>query len=446
MKDLTAFNLLARREAMTGAALAAMFMPLVSGAQAATLKPDKQSRLDNHARVSHGRLDKLVAVAYPDFDVTKILRPFDASKYGARYDVDLYRITTTTRVPETGETVKISGLLAIPVGIKGPLPVVSWQHGTILSFGQVPSNLTLIGNPDYVPQDSVDSLETLFNVQRFAGNGYAVIAADYLGKGPYRDGRHEAYVVKGATTNTCIDILQAGLSQMQLLGHDCSALFLNGWSQGSLNTQWLRQELQHLKIPVAATAVQSPFSDLSESFRFWTSIDSYPNPTAAAYPDKPLWLTPCIIICLGSYETYYGLGGLMRSAIKPQFYDIAAGYWANYEMAAKSCPAPSDLLIEGFFDRYTAAVNSDFLRQLAANRATYFLYNAPVRFYYGLADEAVHPALARRSLAADGPLVSGVPVPKASHRQTFLASLYGSGAEVSGHSNTLEWFNTQRPG
>jgi hypothetical protein len=435
---------LARRNVVKGAILTAV--SLTAGEVAPALALDhRQSSLDNHASVTRSRLDTLVASAYPDFDVTKVLHPFDAAKDGARYDVDLYRLTTTTRIPETGEVVKISGLLAMPVGVKGKLPVVSWQHGTILSFVQVPSNLTLIGDPDYVPKDSVDSLETLFNVQRFAGNGYAVIAADYIGKGPYRDGRHEAYAVKDATIGTCIDMLQAGLSQMRLLGHGCSALFLNGWSQGSLNTQWLRQELQRRQIPVAAAAVESPFSDLNESFRFWTSLDSYPNPTSAAYPDKPLWLTPCMIICLGSYETYYGFKGLMRSAIKPQYFDIAAAYWQSYAMDASTCPAARDLLVAGFFDHYTAAVNSDFLRQLAANRATYFLYDAPVRFYYGLADEAVHPAMVHVPLAADGPFVAGVAVANASHRQTFLASLYGSGDEISGQSNTVEWFNAQLP-
>jgi hypothetical protein len=421
-------------------------LPLARGANAATLPAAQSSVLDNHSRVAAGRLDALVAQAYPDFDVTKILAPFDASKYGARHDVDLYRITTTTRIPETGETIKISGLLAVPAGVKGDLPVVSWQHGTILSFVQVPSNLTAIGNPAYVPQDSVDSLETLFNVQRFAGNGFAVIAADYIGKGPYRNGRHEAYMVKGATVQTCIDMLEAGLTGLRQLGHGCAALFLNGWSQGALNTQWLRQELQRRRIPVAATAVESPFNDLNASLRFWTGIDSYPNPTKAAYPEMPFWVTACIIIALGSSQTYYGLDGLLGSAIKPQYRDIAARYWQSYNMDAASCPAPADLFVAGFFDHYTAAANSGFLRQCAANQATYWAYDAPIRFYYGLADEAVHPAMVRPALAADGPYVAGVAVTAASHRQTFLASLYGSGSEIAGKTNSLDWFIAQAAG
>jgi hypothetical protein len=79
------------------------------------------------------------------------------------------------------------------------------------------------------------------SIQRFAGNGYAVIAADYLGKGPYRNGRGEAYAVKDATVQCCLDILNAGLLELGKLGLLKSTLFLNGWSQGALNTQWLKE-------------------------------------------------------------------------------------------------------------------------------------------------------------------------------------------------------------
>lgn len=92
--------------------------------------------------VSKERLNALATKFYSVFNEHNILGPISADKHSARYDVELRRITAFTRVPETGERVKVSGLLAIPVGRKGPLAVVSWQHGTILSFDQVPSNLT----------------------------------------------------------------------------------------------------------------------------------------------------------------------------------------------------------------------------------------------------------------------------------------------------------------
>lgn len=132
--------------------------------------------------------------------------------------MELRHLTTSARLPETGEQVQVSGLLALPAGSQGSLPVVSWQHGPILSFDQVPSNLTRLEAEAYELRDNVDSLETLFNIQRFAGNGDAVIAADYPGKGPYREGRAEAYAVKDATVRCCLDVLQAGLQELEKSG------------------------------------------------------------------------------------------------------------------------------------------------------------------------------------------------------------------------------------
>jgi hypothetical protein len=410
------------------------------GLEKASLRPG----LDNHVTISSHRLNELVAQAYGLFNEKSALGPFDPIRHGARFDVELYRIMANTQIPETGETVKVSGLLALPSGAKGSIPAVSWQHGTILSFIQVPSNLTQIAEPGYVPSDAIDSLETLFNIQRFAGNGYAVIAADYLGKGPFRAGRSEAYAVKDATVRTCSDILNAGLEGLRSLGLERSQLFLNGWSQGALNTQWLRQELQRRGEPVAATAVQSPFNDLNESFRFWAGAQTFPNPSGAPFPSLPEWVSLCMIVVLGSYQQYYGLDGLFKSAIKPEYQAMAVKYWGDYAFdfdPTKPFPGPTNLLVDGFFERYTADVNSRFLRQLASNRATYWDYNAPIRFFYGLADEAIHPTMAKRPLGAGGRFADGVAVKGASHRATFLASLYGAGDVVGGQPDLLGWFN-----
>jgi hypothetical protein len=101
-------------------------------------------------------------------------------------------------------------------------------------------------------------------------------------------------------------------------------------------------------------------------------------------------------------------------------------------------------LVPGFFDRHTSEVNAAFLRRMAANAATFYRYDAPIRFTYGLADEAIHPAMVGRALAAGGEQVAGVAVPGGSHRGTFVASLYGDAKLLGGRENALEWFNALR--
>jgi hypothetical protein len=395
-------------------------------------------------RIARARLDALAAKFYPVFNEGNVLGAFSAERHGARYDVELRAFTTRSRLPQTGEPVEVSGLLAVPAGREGPVPVVSWQHGTILSFDQVPSNLTKLAAEHYELRDSVDSLETLFNIQRLAGNGYAIIAADYLGKGAYRNGRAEAYAVKDVTVQVCLDVLQAGVRELEQSGRRQSALFLNGWSQGALNTQWIKQDLQRRGIAVAATAAQSPFNDLPNTFHYWSSPQSFARSTAAYYPPPPAWIVPCLIVLLGSYRRYYGLADLFETAIRPQYRAFAEKYWSDYSLdpqAAKTIPPVADFLIEGLFERYTHDTNSRLLRRLAANSTTFWDYDSPIRFYYGLADEALTPRLVSMALASGGRDMAGIPVKGASHRATFLASLYGDGANLNGQSNVLDWFN-----
>lgn len=434
-----------RRRLLQAGGLGALAMGLASRADARA-RPDA-AVLDASAIVPRATLDRLAAQQHAIFNEGQVLPAFDPVRHAARNDVEVHRLSTWTVVPETRERVRVTGLLALPAGARGPLPVVSWQHGTILSFDQVPSGLVRLAEPGFTLREGQDSSETLFNLHRLAGNGYAVVAADYLGKGPLRAGRGEAYGVRAATVQTCTDILDAGLSALRERGVQPGPLMLNGWSQGGLNSQWLHQSLRRQGRAVAATAVQSPFNDISESLRFWTGAERYPDVEGRPYPKMADWVSLCLVVALGSYERNYRLDGLMRTAVRPEFQPLALKFWNDYRLdfdPASPFPTGSTLLVDGFFDRFTHELNSRFLRHVADNRATYWAYDSPIRFYHGLADEAIHPVMACRPLASGGALASGVPVKRASHRATFLASLYGDADTLGGQSNVLDWFESRR--
>lgn len=431
-----------------GAAAVAACLPAKASSAAGPAKGSTPASVDRSGRVTATRLDALVAASFGLFNRPAVLPDFSAARHGARHDVDLHRLVAPFTIPETGETVTVSGLLALPAGARGPLPVVSWQHGTVLSFDAVPSKLLKLADASYQPTESGDSLETLFNVHRFAGQGYAVVAADYVGKGPFRRGRGEGYAVRDMTTRTCVTILDAGLAAMKSLGIAAGPLFLNGWSQGGLNTQWLHQELCRRRRPIAGSAVASPFNDLSESFRFWAGAQSFPPPEGASgYPAMPDWVSLCMVITLGSYELNYGIEGLLQAAVRPEFRAMAARYWSDYSPdfdPAQPFPTGSTLLVPGFFERFTDDRNSAFLRRLAGNVTSLHRYDAPIRFYHGLADEALHPVMVGRALAAGGALATGVPVAGGSHRGNFIAALYGDAGSLAGRQNVVEWFDSRR--
>ena len=389
--------------------------------------------------VPRARLDALAAAAYPAFNEPAILPAKPEARFAARHDVVLHRLEIPSQVPGTGERVRLTGLLAVPQGVTGRLPVVSWQHGTILSFGQVPSGLLRLADPAATLSDAEDSLETLFNLHRLAGQGFAVIAADYIGKGPLRNGRGEAYAVRAVSVQGCLDILAAGLARLRALGHRPGALFLNGWSQGGLNTQWLVQALQRGRRKVTAAAAQSPFHNLAECLQYWSGAmpggDGGPG-----YPPLPNWVSLCVIIVLGSYRHYHQLPGLFGAAIKPKYLELAETFWRDYDLQAlpRDIPPVSELLVEGFWERFTAPENGRLLQLLAADAASPFVYAHPLRLYYGLADQALHPRLMGLALAGNGPQVQPMPVPGGSHRGTFLASLYGE-------ATVPDWFRSLLP-
>ncbi len=418
---------------------------LAAGAASAGSHAAEAFELGDAVVLERKRLDELAASFYPVFNEHGFLPAYEPQRHAARFDVVLRRISTSMTVPETGRRVRISGLLAVPRGVKGALPLVSWQHGTILSFDQVPSGLLRLGEPGYQLRDNVDSIETLFNLHRLAGQGYAVIAADYLGKGPYRGSDVEAYLVKDASARCSADMLYAGIAALKSLGLHSSALFLNGWSQGALNTQWLSLELQQRGLRVDAVAAQSPFNNLPDSLRYFSGALAFASPKGHPYPPLPVWATPCLIIALGSYGYYYKLPHLMQAAVRPEHLELARTYWRDYTLPPamlKRVPAPDQLLIDGFFERYTHDVNSEFLRHAASNSTTFAMHRAPSAFYYGLADEALNPELVKMMLASTGAVTHGVAVPGASHRGTFLASLYGHGSALSGAADVPSWFGS----
>jgi len=87
-----------------------------------------------------------------------------------RYPIRAYRLTYRTRTPEGAETTA-SGAVLVPVAT-GPLPVLSYQHGTL-----EPSSETQA--PSYYAAGS----DVWSVVSVLASTGFVVSAPDYIGYG-----------------------------------------------------------------------------------------------------------------------------------------------------------------------------------------------------------------------------------------------------------------------
>ena len=141
------------------------------------------------------------------------------------YGVAMYRVVYQT-VDTNGELIEASGAVALPTGMAGPAPLLSFHHGTVSARNRVPS------------QEGFDLVS-----MGLAGSGYVTALPDYLGLGvsdtfhPYVHAKSLSTAIVDflrATRNLC-DVLEVSLSEQ---------LFLLGYSEGGYATMAAHREIE----------------------------------------------------------------------------------------------------------------------------------------------------------------------------------------------------------
>ena len=335
---------------------------------------------------------------------------FPTAYPAAENPVKLYKVVYQTVIPEQdNRPVEVSGLIAVPE-VKGEvLPMVSYQHGTVFSRTAVPS----------APEES---METRLMVARFSGQGYIVVAADYVGKGVSNE--PDGWLVKGVAAQACLDMLLAARAVCADLGLTPGDLFLSGWSQGSFSTSAFLERLETMGIPVKAAAMASAPNDIYLCFNRWIHVSSELDVH---------WLVATASMLVNAYETYYDLPGLSRTAIKSEYWQTARDLYDNkiaWEQAAKTLPTKTrDLFQEDFVTQCSLASNR-FSQHLQRSRSYEWRFHTPTRFYYGQIDEVVSPYMVKLPVEYQKTL-GGAPAEavfageKADHRGTFLFAVNG---------------------
>ena len=314
------------------------------------------------------RLNTILSTEVATFSSFKIQYPQAAN------GVSLYKVQYATVIPEQGNKPTLaSGLVAVPKTAQKKLPVVSYQHGTVFTRTAVPSR----------PEESD---ETRIVTARLAGNGYVVIAADYIGKGDSAE--PDSYMVREATVQACVDMLFAARAVLADLGIAEDGLFLSGWSQGSWSTQQFRHRLESLNVPVKAAATAATPNDLYLLLTRWIN-----NPTAL----DATWLAGSVILFTHSYAHYYDMPGLPQTVIKPEYEAACRDFYENkigWEQLQPQIPGKiADLLQKDAVAKSTPGMDAFFSR-LRENQAFMWRSVTPCRYYYGKVDEVMPPYVA----------------------------------------------------
>ena len=351
----------------------------------------------------------------------------------ARHDVDLYTVAYDAMVPEQGgRKVRASGLLALPkVSAGTPLSLMSYQHGTVFGKYEVPSYAFQKTNPSGHPHYD-GAYETRYMVALFAGQGMAVMAADYFGMGGDAQ-NNEAYFVKESAQQANFDLYLDVQQFLQGKGLGPSRLFLGGWSLGGLNTTGFLQKLESEGVKVTAAFTASAPSD---PFAALNGLMYYPREGV----DAP-WLNTILALSVFSFENYHNQPGLAQSVLNPSYYDVLQSvYTRSYGAPAKLLAMFQTLGIQPLLNYFRPEfkdpshfANSKYGELLRRSQTYQQTFKAPLRMYYGSKDEAIKEPIG--TLASDyqkilvgnpaengKSLVQARRVEAANHRATFITA------------------------
>jgi pimeloyl-ACP methyl ester carboxylesterase len=335
-----------------------------------------------------------------------------------RYTVRLYKLTYETISPLGGRTTA-SGALCLPELPGVPLPLVSYQHGTILETNKAPSSMD-------------PTTEVLVGIG-FATDGYAAVVPDYLGLGdspglhPYHHARSEA--------TACVDMLHAAKMACATNGFALSGkLFLCGYSQGGHATMAFLRELEtgdSNELTVTACAPMAGAYDLSETTRLDSlSGRQQPNPYYFLY-------------LLGAYQEVYkmapSLPDMLAAPYDTVLPPLLSGNTSSDVINAAMPSNPTDILKPEYLAEFNSNPRHPLRLALQDNDVYRWTPKSPLRFYHCGGDQDVTKANSEVAVAylhsvgrEDVLLVD--PVPTGSHTDCVQPSLLGAKA----------WFDSLR--
>jgi dienelactone hydrolase len=191
-----------------------------------------------------------------------------------KYDIKIYKINYKTVFE--GDSIIASGLIAVPVpkDKSNAFPMLSYQHGTITSDSESPTNNPL-------------SKKTAIALY-MASTGFVVMIPDYIGFGSSSDKFHP-FMIKKYTVSSILDFIRVS-KEFIASERPCKIngkLFLSGYSEGGSATlealSAIENDAFNSDLSVTASVCGAGLYDLN-AFRSWmVSQPKYDQPYFIAY-------------------------------------------------------------------------------------------------------------------------------------------------------------------
>ncbi|MFP4557145.1 MAG: alpha/beta hydrolase family protein [Bacteroidales bacterium] len=279
------------------------------------------------------------------------------------YDVAGINLTYKT-VDVNGDEVLASGALLFPKNASSALPMISFQHGTITSEDQAPSNF----------ESDFNDLGAMY-----ASTGFVIVMPDYLGYGASKELDHP-YEHRQTLATACRDMIRAGKEYFKVkdINQPDPNLFLTGYSEGgyaTMATYKMLQEEHSNEFNIKAVTAGAGAYDKS-GFMDWVLSSS----EDLEYINNYLWV-------LDSYNTIYP--ELQRAH---SFYfnePWASEIEASGVLAYNGESNPSILFHSDFVDGVISGTDSAFIEAIADNNCYDWEPSSPLQLYHGTNDTMV---------------------------------------------------------
>ena len=300
-----------------------------------------------------------------------------------QYEVDFYRVEYRTLHPN-GDSIDVTGALCLPSNLDCPLPLSSYQHGTVALKTNVPSY-----------ENGESQLGLLY-----ACAGYAITMPDYIGLGD-SPGLH-LYVHAESEARASLDLIRAAYDLQETLDFTLDdQLFLWGYSQGGHATMALHRMIEldypdEFEVSVAAP-MSGPYDISGVQADVITSDEEYPTPGYLPY------------VILSYQEVYGNLYDDLEDLFLPQYAaiipDLFDGENSMGFINNQFPDVPSQALLPGVLESFENDPNNPIRLALEDNDVYDWAPQSKTVLYYCEGDDQVgfmNSIVARDTMIANG--------------------------------------------
>lgn len=283
-----------------------------------------------------------------------------------KYDVKVYKLVYNTKLPD-GTATKASGAILVPT-LTSPsttVPMLSQQHGTILSDTDAPSN--------FGPNS-----EAAFGGTLFASIGFIMVCPDYIGYGESKAIPH-TYEHRESLATASLDMIRAAKEfvKAKSIKWD-NRLFLSGYSEGGFATMSLQKKIEE-EFPTEFTlAASSLGAGAYHKSAFMNYVINQKTHGIAAYNRLYLWT-------LITYNNLYKLNKPMSYYLKEPYATQATQNGYNITINTSI----SDIFTDSFKKAVNDGTDTGFLNAIKDNDVYDWKPKTPTYLFHGTNDNLV---------------------------------------------------------